>query len=82
MQSLNVSINALMNRPLVIGSFDFNTECIGKERYDARIKTKHPIRLNQQFSCSIHFHIQIQIGLSSLLLCVHTPPVQSIYLEA
>jgi hypothetical protein len=27
---------------LVIGSFDFNTECIGKERYDAGIKTKHP----------------------------------------
>jgi len=27
---------------LVIGSFDFNTECIGKERYDAGIKTSHP----------------------------------------
>lgn len=27
---------------LVIGSFDFNTECIGKERYDAGIKTRHP----------------------------------------
>ena len=27
---------------LVVGSFDFNTECIGKERYDAGIKTKHP----------------------------------------
>ena len=27
---------------LVIGSFDFNTECIGKERYDAGIKTTHP----------------------------------------
>ena len=27
---------------LVIGSFDFNTECIGKERYDAGIKTCHP----------------------------------------
>lgn len=27
---------------LVIGSFDFNTECIGRERYDAGIKTKHP----------------------------------------
>ena len=27
---------------LLIGSFDFNTECIGRERYDAGIKTKHP----------------------------------------
>lgn len=27
---------------LVIGSFDFNTECIGRERYDAGIKTTHP----------------------------------------
>jgi hypothetical protein len=27
---------------LIIGSFDFNTECIGKERLDAGIKTKHP----------------------------------------
>jgi hypothetical protein len=26
---------------LIIGSFDFNTECIGKERLDAGIKTKH-----------------------------------------
>lgn len=27
---------------LVLGTFDFNTECIGKERYDAGIKTRHP----------------------------------------
>ncbi len=27
---------------LILGSFDYNTECIGKERYDARIKTTHP----------------------------------------
>lgn len=27
---------------LVIGSFDFNSECIGRERYDAGIKTTHP----------------------------------------
>lgn len=27
---------------LVIGSFDFNTECIGRERYDAGIKTRNP----------------------------------------
>jgi len=27
---------------LLIGSFDFNTECIGKERYDAGVKTRHP----------------------------------------
>lgn len=26
----------------IIGSFDFNTECIGKERLDAGIKTNHP----------------------------------------
>jgi len=38
------------NRPfgglLVIGSFDFNTECIGRERYDAGIKTRHPDLVN------------------------------------
>ncbi len=27
---------------LLIGSFDFNTECIGRERYDAGIKTRNP----------------------------------------
>lgn len=27
---------------LLLGSFDFNTECIGRERYDAGIKTRHP----------------------------------------
>jgi hypothetical protein len=27
---------------LILGSFDFNNECIGKERLDAGIKTKHP----------------------------------------
>jgi hypothetical protein len=27
---------------LVIGSFDFNNECIGKERHDAGIMTKNP----------------------------------------
>lgn len=27
---------------LVIGSFDFNTECLGRERYDAGIKTINP----------------------------------------
>ena len=27
---------------LILGSFDFNTECIGKERYDAGIITSHP----------------------------------------
>jgi len=27
---------------LLIGSFDFNTECIGKDRYDAGIFTTHP----------------------------------------
>jgi hypothetical protein len=32
------SISAL----LLLGSFDYNTECIGKERYDAGIKTSHP----------------------------------------
>jgi len=31
---------------LIIGSFDFNTECIGKERYDAGIKTGHPDLVN------------------------------------
>jgi hypothetical protein len=34
--------NEWMNGLLVIGSFDFNTECIGKERYDAGIKTRYP----------------------------------------
>ena len=27
---------------LIMGSFDFNTECIGLDRYDVGIKTKHP----------------------------------------
>ena len=27
---------------LILGSFDFNTECIGRERYDAGIRTHHP----------------------------------------
>ena len=27
---------------LLIGSFDFNTECIGRERYDAGILTRNP----------------------------------------
>ncbi len=27
---------------MILGSFDFNTECIGRERYDAGIITKHP----------------------------------------
>ena len=27
---------------VVIGSFDFNSDCYGKERYDAGIKTRHP----------------------------------------
>jgi len=27
---------------LVLGSFDFNPECMGRERYDAGIKTAHP----------------------------------------
>jgi len=31
---------------LVVGSFDFNTECIGRERYDAGVKTSHPDLVN------------------------------------
>lgn len=31
---------------LILGSFDFNTECIGRERYDAGIMTKHPDLVN------------------------------------
>ncbi len=27
---------------VVIGSFDFNSDCIGRERYDCGIKTRHP----------------------------------------
>jgi len=27
---------------LIVGSFDFNTECIGRERYDAGVITQHP----------------------------------------
>ncbi len=37
-----VAYNPAVGGLLVIGSFDFNTECIGKERYDAGIKTRHP----------------------------------------
>ena len=40
--TIDIDRNEWMNGLLVIGSFDFNTECIGKERYDAGIKTKHP----------------------------------------
>ncbi len=32
---------------VIIGSFDFNTECIGMERYDAGIKTFHPDLVQQ-----------------------------------
>jgi hypothetical protein len=31
---------------LIIGSFDFNTEGMGKERLDAGIRTKHPDLIN------------------------------------
>ena len=31
---------------LLIGSFDFNTEWIGKERYDAGVSTRHPDLVN------------------------------------
>lgn len=27
---------------MILGSFDFNTDCIGRERYDAGIMTRHP----------------------------------------
>ena len=37
-----VASNPAVGGLLLIGSFDFNTECIGKERYDAGIMTKHP----------------------------------------
>ena len=37
-----VANNPALGGLLLIGSFDFNTECIGKERYDAGIKTRHP----------------------------------------
>lgn len=31
---------------LIIGSFDFNNDCIGRERLDAGIKTSHPDLVN------------------------------------
>ena len=34
--------NSKTSGELVLGSFDFNTECMGRERYDAGIKTSHP----------------------------------------
>jgi hypothetical protein len=37
-----VANNPAIGGLLVIGSFDFNTECIGRDRYDAGIKTRHP----------------------------------------
>ncbi len=37
-----VAHNPAIGGFLIIGSFDFNTECIGKERYDGGIKTRHP----------------------------------------
>ena len=44
---LMVAYTSYTNNPLpqgllVIGSFDFNTECIGRERYDAGIMTRNP----------------------------------------
>lgn len=41
-----VANNPALGGLLLIGSFDFNTECIGKERYDAGIITKHPDLVN------------------------------------
>ena len=38
----NLARDAPLRGLLVIGSFDFNTECLGRERYDAGIKTWHP----------------------------------------
>ena len=29
-----------------MGSFDYNTECIGRERYDAGLKTSNPDLVN------------------------------------
>jgi len=37
-----VANNPALGGLLLIGSFDFNSECISKERYDAGIKTRHP----------------------------------------
>lgn len=34
--------NSKPNGELILGSFDFNTECMGRERYDAGIRTRHP----------------------------------------
>jgi len=42
----NISHGAPFGGLLVIGSFDFNTECIGMERYDAGIRTRHPDLIN------------------------------------
>jgi hypothetical protein len=38
----NLARDASLRGLLVIGSFDFNTECLGRERYDAGIKTMNP----------------------------------------
>lgn len=38
----NLARDASLRGLLVIGSFDFNTDCLGRERYDAGIKTRHP----------------------------------------
>ena len=35
-------LKSLLNGLLVLGSFDYNTECIGRERYDAGIRTHNP----------------------------------------
>jgi len=45
-----LSESKLLGGLLIIGSFDFNTECIGKERYDAGIVTKHPDLINSALS--------------------------------
>jgi hypothetical protein len=35
---------------LLLGSFDFNTECIGQERYDAGVKTNNPDLIHSAYS--------------------------------
>jgi hypothetical protein len=49
---------------LVLGSFDFNTECIGKERYDAGIKTTHPDLVRS----AIDFFEQVWIDSGTITL--------------
>ena len=68
-----VAHNPIIERGLlIIGSFDFNTECIGRERYDAGVKTRHPDLVKS----AVSLFDQIWNEPESILLNVKYPKEQ------